>query len=158
MSENYGVEGPTDDPEILAIRERQCRNFLATLFLSQGCVFLLSGDEAGRTQGGNNNAYCQDNEISWIDWKRSERFAGRREFVRRLGEFRRRHSVLRRRQFFSGQPIHGEEFSDMAWFSAAGESIDQAQWNSDIPGMFSVVINRNSANHRHNGWRANESD
>jgi isoamylase len=158
LSENHGVEGPTDDPAILAIRERQCRNFLATLFLSQGCVFILGGDEAGRTQGGNNNAYCQDNEISWLDWERMERHAGRREFVKRLADFRRRHSVLRRHEFFTGQPIHGEKATDMAWFTQAGEAIDQATWNADQPGVFSVIINRNAADHRHNGWRKADSD
>ena len=155
---NYGVEGPSDDPALTDLRERQCRNMLATLFLSQGCVFLLGGDEMGRTQGGNNNAYCQDNEISWFDWARGAQFAGRREFVRRLADFRRLHSVLRRRRFFTGQPIHGGEARDMAWFTPAGEPIDAAWWNADQPGIFSVVINRNAADHRRNGWRRAESD
>ncbi|MBL9151426.1 MAG: glycogen debranching protein GlgX [Verrucomicrobiales bacterium] len=158
LSYNHGEEGPTDDPEIQAIRERQCRNFLATLFLSQGCVFLLGGDEAGRTQGGNNNAYCQDNEISWHDWLRMESHAERREFVKRLAEFRSRHSVLRRHEFLTGQPIHGGKASDMAWFTPDAETIDQATWDADLPGVFSVVINRNAADHRYNGWRLQESD
>ncbi|MCB1230600.1 MAG: glycogen debranching protein GlgX [Verrucomicrobiae bacterium] len=158
LSWNHGVEGPTDDPEILALRNRQVRNFLATMFLSQGAVFLLGGDEMGRTQGGNNNAYCQDNEISWFDWKRAGDYSGRTEFVRRLGEFRRKHSVLRRHAFFSGQPIHGTKVKDMAWFTPEGESVTQSYWNADQPGAISVVINRNAADRRFNGWRLHQSD
>ena len=158
LSWNHGVEGPTEDPEINALRERQCRNFLATLFLSQGAVFLLGGDEFGRTQGGNNNGYCQDNEISWFNWERSATFWKRREFVRRLGEFRRQHEVLRRRNFFTGETIAGRPVRDMAWFTPDGETVDSAYWNADLPGALSVVINRNAADHRHNGWRLKESD
>ena len=158
LSWNHGVEGPTEDEAINELRERQCRNFLATLFLSQGAVFLLGGDEIGRTQGGNNNGYCQDNEISWFDWERAAEFSRRRLFVKRLAEFRRKHSVLRRRDFFSGQPIHGESVADMAWFTPQGETIEQSYWNADQPGVFSVVINRNAADRRFNGWRLHRSD
>ncbi len=158
LSWNHGVEGPSEDPGIVALRERQCRNFLATLFLSQGAVFLLGGDEIGRTQGGNNNAYCQDNAISWHDWDRAALFEHRRRFVKRLGEFRRHHSVLRRREFFTGQPIHGGEVCDMAWFSPLGDVIEKSYWGADQPGAFSVVINRNAADHRFNGWRLKDSD
>lgn len=112
----------------------------------------------GRTQGGNNNAYCQDNETSWHDWERAAQFARRREFVCRLAEFRRHHSVLRRRRFFTGRPIHGGDVRDMAWFTPEGEPIDDAWWNADQPGIFSVVINRNAADHRANGWRRAQSD
>ena len=99
---NMGVEGPTDDPDILAARERQKRNLLATLFLSQGVPMLCGGDEIGRTQRGNNNAYCQDNEISWFDWKLDERKPKLLEFTRRLIEFRRAHPNLRRTQILPG--------------------------------------------------------
>ena len=158
MSSNFGVEGPTDDPEINALRERQVRNYLATMYLSQGAVFLLGGDEIGRTQGGNNNSYCQDSRISWYDWERAATFDERRRFVKQLGEFRRKHSVLRRQDFFTGQSIHGAQVSDMAWFTPEGALIDQAYWNADQSGAFSVVVNRNAADHRHNGWRKQESD
>ncbi len=99
---NCGVEGPTDDPAILALRERQQRNFLATLLLSQGVPMLLGGDELGRTQGGNNNAYCQDNEISWFDWELDERGERLLEFTRRLIALRREHPVFRRTTFLAG--------------------------------------------------------
>src|SRR5690606_16260434 len=94
LSWNCGVEGPTDDPEILELRERQKRNFLATLFFSQGMPMLLGGDEFGRSQGGNNNAYCQDNEISWFDWNLSDRDRELIEFTRRLVDLRAKHPVL----------------------------------------------------------------
>jgi isoamylase len=158
LSANHGAEGPADDPAIAEIRDRQCRNFLATLFLSQGCVFLLGGDELGRTQGGNNNAYCQDNETSWHDWERAARFGARRNFVQKLADFRRHHSVLRKHRFFTGRPIHGSEARDMAWFTPQAEAIDDTWWNADQPGIFSVVINRNASDHRVNGWRRAQSD
>jgi glycogen operon protein len=158
LSENHGVEGPVDDREILEIRARQCRNFFATLILSQGVPLILAGDEIGRTQQGNNNAYCQDNEISWLDWDRATRFEDLRRFVKELIRFRRRHPVLRKRFFFSGRNIHGSSVSDMAWFTPEGRPVDDKFWNTERPGTFSVVINRNSADLRHNGWRKHESD
>ena len=100
---NCGVEGETDDPEINELRERQQRNFLATLILSQGTPMLLGGDEFGRTQHGNNNAWCQDNEISWFDWSLLEENAGLHEFVQKLIVLRRAHPVFRRRQFLHGR-------------------------------------------------------
>ena len=100
---------PTDDPEINALRARQQRNFLATLLLSQGVPMLLGGDEIGRTQHGNNNAYCQDNELSWFDWADAD--AELFEFTRRLIAFRHAHPILRRKRFFQGRPIHGEEIA-----------------------------------------------
>src|SRR5213078_941852 len=101
LSWNCGVEGPTDDPQINALRERQRRNFLTTLFLSQGVPMLLGGDEWGRTQMGNNNAYCQDNEISWFNWGESD--PELLEFSRRLIALRRTHPVFRRTKFFEGK-------------------------------------------------------
>src|SRR5436189_599887 len=118
---NCGVEGPTDDPAIGALRERQKRNFLTTLLLSQGVPMILGGDEMGRTQQGNNNAYCQDNEISWFDWSAVDRdMVG---FTGRLIALRAAHPVLRRRDFFHGRPIHGREVKDLNWFNISGEDM-----------------------------------
>src|SRR5213075_2576549 len=99
---NCGVEGPTDDLEVIALRERQKRNFVATLLLSQGVPMLLGGDEMGRTQGGNNNAYCQDNELSWFDWEAAD--GELLEFARRMIALRREHPVFRRTSFLTGSP------------------------------------------------------
>jgi isoamylase len=123
---NCGVEGPTDDPEVQELRDRQRRNFLCTLLLSQGIPMLLGGDEMGRTQGGNNNAYCQDNEISWFDWESPDDNVFR--FTRRLLEIRREHPVFRQRRWFQGRPIRGIE--DIAWLHPNGEEMDDAAWDS----------------------------
>ncbi|MFO7189818.1 MAG: glycogen debranching protein GlgX, partial [Pseudomonadota bacterium] len=114
LSWNCGVEGPTDDPQIKALREQQKRNMLATLFLSQGVPMLLAGDKLGRTQRGNNNAYCQDNEISWLDWTDNPERAQLFEFTRRLIALRRAHPVFRRREFFQGRPVQGGA-KDIVW-------------------------------------------
>ena len=129
LSWNCGVEGPTDDPAILAIRERQKRNFLATLLLSQGVPMLLGGDEVGRTQQGNNNAYCQDNELSWVDWKQD---TARREllaFTRSVIALRLQHPVLRRRQFLYGLKIHSSEVKDLSWFRPDGKEMTEETWH-----------------------------
>src|SRR5260370_12961119 len=112
---NCGVEGPSGDPKITALRERQMRNFLATLFLSQGIPMLLAGDEIGRTQRGNNNAYCQDNELSWLAWPPTE--TGRRlmEFTRRLIRLKHENPVFHRRTFFQGRRTQGSAGKDLAW-------------------------------------------
>src|SRR6266700_3427504 len=117
QSWNCGAEGPTDDPEISELRERQCRNFLTTLFLSQGVPMLPGGDERGRTQNGNNNAYCQDNEISWLNWERDEKQTQLLEFTRKLIQLRRDHPVFRRPKFFQGRRIRGSEIRDVMWFN-----------------------------------------
>jgi isoamylase len=131
---NCGVEGPTDDPAILALRARQKRNFLATLLLSHGVPMLLGGDEMNRTQLGNNNAYNQDNEVSWFDWdKRDDELAG---FVAELIDLRRHHPVFRRRRFLRGLPgadqaavvRDGDGRADVAWFTAAGEAMTDDDW------------------------------
>ncbi|MBI2457661.1 MAG: glycogen debranching protein GlgX [candidate division NC10 bacterium] len=127
---NCGVEGPTKDPAILALRERQKRNFLATLLLSQGVPMLCGGDEIGRTQQGNNNGYCQDNEISWFDWKLDKRRRDLLAFTRCLIEVRRRHPVLRRRQFFYGRRIQGSEVKDLAWFRQDGKEMTEEDWTN----------------------------
>src|SRR5215207_1264113 len=118
---NHGVEGETDDPEINAARDRQQRNFLATLLLSQGTPMMLGGDEFGRTQGGNNNGWCQDSEISWFDWSLVERNAEVLAFTKRLIALRRAHAVFRRREFLFGREVEGSGLPDAAWFGADGE-------------------------------------
>jgi 4-alpha-glucanotransferase len=128
QSWNAGVEGETDDPEILALRERQKRNLLAALFVSQGVPMLLAGDEMGRTQGGNNNAYCQDNEISWIDWKMDDRRRRLIDFTRRLIELRRRHPVLQRRRFFVGDHVWDSQSKDLTWLRPDGSEMNQRDW------------------------------
>jgi len=130
LSWNCGVEGPTDDPAILALRARQQRNFLATLILSQGVPMLLAGDEMGRTQQGNNNAYCQDNEISWLNWKLTRPERDLLEFTRFLIDIIYRHPVLRRRRFFQGRTIRGSEVKDLAWFRPDGKEMSDEDWNN----------------------------
>ena len=105
---NCGVEGPTDDPKIIALREKKKRAFLATLILSQGVPMLLAGDEIGHTQHGNNNAYCQDNEITWLNWKLDDRQKKLLEFVRRVIAIYHEQPTLHRRRFFHGKSLHGE--------------------------------------------------
>jgi glycogen operon protein len=128
LSWNCGAEGPTDDPGILELRERQKRNFLAILLLSEGVPMLCAGDEIGRTQRGNNNAYCQDNEISWVDWRLDRRRRELLDFTRRLIELRRRHPVLRRRRFFYGRRIRGSEVKDLSWFRPDGREMTEEDW------------------------------
>jgi glycogen operon protein len=126
---NCGVEGETDDPEVLQLRERQRRNFLATLILSQGIPMLLGGDEMGRTQKGNNNGYCQDSEISWFDWDLVSGNEDLLDFTRELIFFRRQHPVFRRRKWFQGQAIRGAGISDIAWFNPDGTQMSDEQWD-----------------------------
>ena len=130
---NCGAEGPTDDPEILTLRARQQRNFLATLLLSQGTPMLLGGDEFGRTQGGNNNGWCQDSEISWFDWTLLETNADLLEFTRKLIALRRAHAVFRRRQFLFGREVEGSGLPDAAWFRADGERMRDEDWGGSPP-------------------------
>jgi glycogen operon protein len=137
---NCGVEGPTDDPAIRALRERQKRNMLATLLLSQGVPMLLAGDEIGRTQHGNNNAYCQDNEISWIDWRLDGEKAKLAEFVRRLIGLRRSHPVFRRRDFFQGRPIHGSEVKDIVWLKPDGAEMTNEEWDHEFARSLGVYL------------------
>ncbi len=133
---NCGVEGETDDPRIRAMREQQKRNFLATLFLSQGIPMLCAGDEMGRTQRGNNNAYCQDNEISWVDWKLDDARQALFEFTAKMIRLRREQPVLQRRGFFKGVHIWDSEFKDLAWFRPDGAEITSKDWeNSAVPSL-----------------------
>ena len=137
---NCGVEGPTDDPEILTLRARQQRNFLATLLLSQGTPMLLGGDEFGRSQGGNNNGWCQDSEISWFDWTLLETNEDLLEFTRKLIALRRAHAVFRRRQFLFGREMEGSGLPDAAWFSSTGERMRDEDWNGSPP-VVGVFLN-----------------
>jgi len=140
LSWNCGAEGETDNPEVLALRERQKRNFLATLFLSQGVPMLLSGDEIGRTQKGNNNAYCQDNEISWVDWKLDKPRRELLEFSRCVIRLMNEHPVLRRRHFFQGRHIRGSEVKDLAWFRPDGKEMNDEDWNNSETRCFGLRL------------------
>ena len=123
---NCGHEGETDDPTVQQIRDRIVRGLLGTMLLSTGVPMLAHGDEIGRTQRGNNNAYCQDNELTWIDWEHVDHDLF--EFTRRVIAFRREHPVFRQRSFFSGTPLHGNEVKDLAWFTPYGEEMTPAHW------------------------------
>jgi isoamylase len=140
---NCGTEGPTDDPAITELRERQVRNFLVTLFCSQGVPMLLAGDELGRTQRGNNNAYCQDNEISWVDWESAGKHAGLLEFTSTLIALRREHPVFRRRRFFSGElpSAGGADVRDISWLTPAGTEMTQSDWVSGVARSLAVLLN-----------------
>ncbi|MBW3589486.1 MAG: glycogen debranching protein GlgX [Actinobacteria bacterium] len=138
---NHGVEGPTDDPGIVAMRSRQMRNMLTTLFLSQGIPMLLGGDEFGRTQWGNNNAYCQDNEISWYDWSLAEKNKELLEFTSELIHFRKVHPVFRRRRFFMGQPIRATDLADIGWFKPDGELMSEQDWEEGYAKSIGVFLN-----------------
>src|SRR5437870_10866399 len=140
LSWNCGVEGPTDDPQINTLRERQRRNFLTTLFLSQGVPMLSGGDELDRTQNGNNNAYCQDNEISWLDWTRDEKHNQFLEFTRKLIWFRNAHPVFRRPKFFQGRRIRGSEIRDMMWFNPGGSEMSEEEWASPFVRCIGMLL------------------
>jgi isoamylase len=144
LSANYGVEGPSDDPAINAVRDRQVRNLLATVLLSQGVPMLLAGDEFGRTQRGNNNAYCQDNELSWIDWSCVDRHASLVAFVRRLIELRKSRSWLRRDTFLKGTR-RGGDVKDVTWLHPSGREMTDADWNDSYLRSFAVLMNGASA-------------
>jgi isoamylase len=138
---NCGIEGPTDDPQINHRRERQRRNFLATLLLSQGVPMLLSGDEMGRSQQGNNNAYCQDNELSWIDWNLPEENEAFLDFTRQLIVLRQKHPIFRRRKWFQGRAIHGSEVHDIVWFNVDGSEMNEAQWREGSIKTIAIFLN-----------------
>jgi glycogen operon protein len=136
---NCGVEGPTDDPSVNALRARQQRNFLATLFLSQGVPMLLGGDEFGRTQGGNNNAWCQDNEISWFDWESAD--PELQAFTRRLIQVRREHPVFRRSAFLTGREVRGSGLPDVWWFRPDGRRMTQKDWQREDARTLGAFLN-----------------
>ena len=137
---NCGAEGPTEDPAILALRSRQMRNFLATLLLSQGITMLQAGDEIARTQRGNNNAYCQDNEISWINWNLDRSSEELLEFTRYLVRLNQQHPGLRRRTFFQGRQILGSEAKDVTWFRPDGQEMAGADWTPKTAAAFGLRL------------------
>jgi len=140
LSWNGGVEGPTDDPAVMELRERQKRNFVATVLLSQGVPMLCAGDELGRTQLGNNNAYCQDNELTWLDWTLDRRRRDLLDFTRAVIRLRQRHPVLRRRQFFYGRRIHGSEVKDLSWFRPDGHEMTPEDWTNSLTRCFGLRL------------------
>ncbi|HEX8429831.1 MAG TPA: alpha-amylase family glycosyl hydrolase, partial [Longimicrobium sp.] len=139
-SDNFGVEGPTDDPEIRRSRERQKRNLMATQLLSQGVPMICGGDEMGRTQGGNNNAYCQDNEISWLHWDLSDADRDMLEFTRSVARLRRDHPTFRRRKFFRGREIRGSEVKDITWIQPGGQEMTDQEWSTGFVRTFGMVL------------------
>jgi glycogen operon protein len=138
QSWNCGVEGPTDNPKIDSLRRKQRRNFLTTLFLSQGVPMLVGGDEFGRTQKGNNNAYCQDNELSWFDWQGAD--GQLFEFTRRLIQLRKDHPVFRRPKFFQGRRIRGSEIKDVMWFNPGGSEMSDENWASPFVRCLGMLL------------------
>jgi len=140
---NCGAEGPSDDPAIGALRARQVRNFLTTLFCSQGVPMLLAGDEMGRTQRGSNNAYCQDSELSWVDWENAAKFADLTDFTCALAALRRAHPVFRRRRFFSGHSARADPggLRDIIWLTPSGREMTEADWTDGYARSLAVFLN-----------------
>jgi glycogen operon protein len=147
---NCGYEGDTDDLEVVALREKQKRNMLATVLVSQGVPMLSHGDEIGRTQHGNNNVYCQDNELSWIDWAGARENWTLMEFVQRLIRLRAEHPVFRQRRFFHGKPIrdtpaggqaNDSNMADIAWLTPGGEEMSDSDWNAGFAKSLAVFLN-----------------
>ena len=137
---NCGVEGPTDDPEIKQIRARQKRNFMATLLFSQGVPMFLAGDAIGHTQNGNNNAYCQDNEISWLDWNPEHIDQEFLAFVQKIIALRKGHPVFRRRNFFQGRKIRGADIKDIVWLDPDGKEMTDEEWNQEFARSLGVTL------------------
>lgn len=140
---NHGVEGPTDDPEILRLRNRQRRNFIATLFLSQGVPMLLAGDELSHTRQGNNNTYCQDNELEWLNWDLDEQKQAFLKFVQQMIQLNKDHPVLTRRSFFQGRQIRGTEVKDLTWLDPSGDEMDDDAWTSGFVRSLGVRLDGN---------------
>jgi glycogen operon protein len=140
ISWNCGAEGPTEDAAIRALRERKKRNFLATLCLSQGVPMLLAGDEMGHSQSGNNNAYCQDNELTWLNWELSREQHALLDFTRRILAFWRGEPVLQQRRFFHGREIRGEKIKDILWFDPSGEEMSPEAWNTGYARSLGLLL------------------
>jgi isoamylase len=136
---NCGFEGPTEDPKVNVLRARQKRNFMATLFLSLGVPMLLSGDELGRSQRGNNNAYCHDDEISWLDWENVD--LKQLKFTQQIIEFRKQHPVFRRPKWFQGRSIRGSDVRDLAWFRPDGEQMSDEDWGAGFAKSLGMFVN-----------------
>jgi glycogen operon protein len=140
LSWNCGAEGPTDDPKINKLREQQKRNFMATLFLSLGVPMLRGGDELSQTQQGNNNAYCQDNEISWLDWDLDEKREQFLDFVAMAIQLKRQQPVLHRPKFFQGRPIRGTGVKDIVWLGPAGDEVSDEHWEAGFAHSLGVLL------------------
>ncbi len=138
---NCGAEGETDDPKILALRLQQQRNFLVTLMLSQGVPMMLGGDEIGRSQGGNNNCYCQDSPLSWFDWNLAQGNQDLLTFTQELISLRQQHPVFRRRHWFQGRAIHGSSVEDIGWFNPDGSDMDEDQWRDYSLNSIMIFLN-----------------
>ncbi|GAA1249773.1 glycogen debranching protein GlgX [Pseudonocardia aurantiaca] len=138
---NHGTEGPVEGGEVHVRRERQKRNFIATLLLSQGVPMLAHGDELGRSQHGNNNVYCQDNELAWVDWKEARDNSVLTEFVAAVAALRRDHHVFRRRRFFQGRPIRGSSIDDIAWLRPDGKPMTEDDWGTGFARSLAVYLN-----------------
>jgi len=138
---NHGAEGPTEDVAIHALRERQKRNILTTLLLSQGVPMLAHGDELGRTQQGNNNVYCQDNELAWVDWETAREHDVLTEFVAKLTRLRAEHPIFRRQRFFQGRPIQGSSIDDIAWLRPDGKHMTDEDWNRSRTQSLGIYLN-----------------
>ena len=138
---NHGAEGPSDDGDVHGLRERQKRNFIATLLLSQGVPMLSHGDEMGRTQAGNNNVYCQDNELSWVDWKAVRESSVLHEFTAEVAGLRAAHPVFRRRRYFQGRPIRGSSIEDIAWLRPDGQPMTDDDWHAGYARSLGVFLN-----------------
>jgi glycogen operon protein len=136
---NCGIEGPTDDETINELREKQKKNFLTTLFLSQGVPMLIAGDEMSRTQQGNNNSYCQDNEVSWINWKTMDQEL--HAFTRNLISLRKKHAALSRQNWFNGQAVKSNGITDIAWFLPDGAEMTDDNWKHDFAKSVAVFLN-----------------
>jgi glycogen operon protein len=158
LSWNCGVEGPTDDAEVRRLRARQQRNFIATLLLSQGVPMLLAGDERGRTQGGNNNAYCQDNPISWLDWSADDDQRTLLAFTQRVMALRAAHPVFRRRDFFQGRPLHGSTVRDIVWLQPDGTEMSEQAWGQDHARALAVFLSGDGLNEVDGRGRAVHDD
>ncbi len=158
LSWNCGAEGPTDDPAVRALRAQQQRNFIATLLLSQGVPMLLAGDEIGRSQGGNNNAYCQDNPISWIDWTQNADQQALLAFTQRMVALRAAHPVFHRRDFFQGRPLHGSGIRDIVWLQPDGSEMTEQEWGHDHARALAVFLSGDALNEVDGRGRAVHDD
>jgi isoamylase len=138
---NCGAEGPTEDDSIVGLRERQKRNILTTLLLSQGVPMIAHGDELGRTQHGNNNVYCHDSALSWVDWERARHNEVLTDFTAKLTALRADHPIFRRQRFFQGRPIHGSDVADIAWLRANAQPMTDDDWHTDTTQTLAIFLN-----------------
>jgi isoamylase len=155
---NCGVEGPSDDPAVNELRAQQMRNFLATLFFSQGVPMLVAGDERGRTQKGNNNGYCQDNEIGWVDWRISQESEALLQFVRRVIALRNAHPLFRRRTFFRGRAMRDPDVKDIVWLNPNGTEMSEHEWTQSFARCLGVLLHGRGLDERDERGRLIEDD